>query len=231
MKRVLYLFAIAILLGTCVSAASITIGTFDVDANATFFQQSSNDNCSFSGAAPGCTADSFLPAIIDLSTYGLTAGDELQLIVNGSFCYIGTGTGTLCGTGPLGGIFDTSGTDLLANNVQNRLPNSVNAGLPEIVNSNYNTYYGNKSTTTPNDFYICGSVDMPHCTGDDGTTLIIPAGANYLYIGVLDSFYADNTGDLSVTINEITPDAPEPATFVLLGFGLAAIGLRKLRRA
>lgn len=229
MKKVLGLIAMALLGSALASATTVItpIGTFDVSANATFFEQSSNDNCSSPFAVSGCTANLFTPTIIDLSTYGLVAGDELQLITNGTICW----SDSDCGTWPLGGIFDKNGNDLLPNTVQNRLPNSVNAGLPDISNSLYNTYYGNINTTIPNDFYICGTgtVPLPECSGTSGTDVYIPAGAQYLYVAVLDSFYADNTGTLSVTVNEITNVVPEPGAYGLVLSGLAAITFLRRR--
>jgi hypothetical protein len=236
MKRVLVLLAVLWVLCAAASATTTLLGTYDVSANGTFFEQSAGDNCSFSNAVAGCQSSFFNPTVI-----AVTPGEELQLITNGSgsFCYLGIGG--LCGGGPLGGVFDSSGTDLLAPSVQNRLPNQVASTLPGIVNSNYNTYYGNMNTTIPDDFYICGLVAMDHCAGTAGTTVVVPTGANFLYLGVLDSFYADNTGNLSVTVNLITSDgpgtgptgplAPEPAVYILTLTGLSALAALRLRRA
>jgi hypothetical protein len=83
-----------------------------------------------------------------------------------------------------------------------------------------NTYFGNVNTTIPNDFYIP--------TGA-GITLVVPAGANYLVLGIVDSYYSDDSGNPMVTVNEITPpippqsSVPEPATLGFFGIGAAAL--------
>jgi hypothetical protein len=90
-----------------------------------------------------------------------------------------------------------------------------------------NTYYGNVNTTIPNDFYIP--------TGN-GITVMAPIGAAYLVIGVLDSYYADNSGILSFQIIDLgggsggppPPATPEPATLGLFAIGMA--GLVAFRR-
>jgi PEP-CTERM motif-containing protein len=67
-----------------------------------------------------------------------------------------------------------------------------------------------------------------------GETFVVPTGATNFYLGFADGnpgftgtvgAYADNTGSLNVSILA----APEPATFGLIGLGLASIGLLRKR--
>ena len=171
----------------------------------------------------------FLPTII-----AVTPGDTLQLIVTSTTaCYE---QGSTCINQPLGGVFDVSNTDLLASNNQNRLPNQVSvSGLPNIQDPNLNTYYDangifdgvHLNTQIPDDFYICGNVAMVDCTGTNGTTVVVPTGANYLYVGALDSFYADNSGTITLTVDDTL--SPEPATWTLMlgGLGVTAAYYRR----
>ena len=229
MVRVLVLLAVTLALSTAASANTITLGTYDVSANSTFLEQSSNDNCSSGLAVSGCQASYFDPTII-----AVTPGETLQLIMGGSACYIGVSSG--CAIEPLGGVFDTTDTDLLSSNHQNRLPNQVASGLPNIQDPNFNTWYGDLNTQIPDDFYICGTVAAPDCTSTTGTIVVVPATAEYLYVAALDSFYADNKGDLTVTVNEIVtdpPSVPEPASWTLMlgGLGLMAAYCRRPQRS
>lgn len=224
MKKVLVLFAVAIALSTGALATSIvTLGTFSVSATSTFLQQDINDNCFSVLAAPVCDST---PTVIPV-----TPGEELQLIVNGEACY--TAMTMNCHLQPLGGVFDTVATDLQPPTYQNRVPNQVPSGLANITDPDFDSWYGHYNTMIPDDFYICGLVAMMDCTSTSGTTVVVPAGAYYLYVGVLDSWYSDNVGDLSVTVNEIeNPNTtPEPASAMLMLGGLCAAAAYHRRRA
>ena len=83
-------------------------------------------------------------------------------------------------------------------------------------------------TTIPDDFFI---------PLGPGASIVVPVGAEYLVVGVLDSFYADNTDpgnslgvDLKVdpTYDFGDSGVPEPSTVLLLLSGLA--GLYAFRR-
>jgi PEP-CTERM motif-containing protein len=105
-------------------------------------------------------------------------------------------------------------------------------GLPAqpLVTNNVflDSFFGNVNTTVPNDFYI------PTGTG---ITVVVPAGVSFLAVGILDSYYADDSGNPTVTINETAPPdppdppgVPEPATLGLFGIGAGALlALRRYR--
>jgi hypothetical protein len=162
----------------------------------------------------------------------VTPGEELQLIINGELCY--TGTTSNCHPQAVGGVFDSIPTDLQPSYYQNRLPNQIPSGLPNITDPAFNTWYGHYSTVIPDDFYICGTVVMMDCTSTTGTNVVVPAGAHYLYMAALDSWYSDNFGDISVTVNEIEPTqgtTPEPASAMLMLGGLCGAAVYYRRRA
>jgi len=224
MKQVLSIFLLLVISCLCVSAGTVTLGTFSVNSQSSFLYEDSTDS-------------QIGPLFIDLScTTGVTtncvnapAGSTLQLIGLGGLCFFTFQNGACPGgESPafLGGAFD-SNTSLLASSSLNpatsvnRLTGSINAGVPNVSQTYLRTFYGNVDTTIPNDFFIPTGL---------GLTIVVPAGAQYLVVGVLDSLYSDNTGNLSVEINQITSSVPEPATFGLLAAGLGGLALLQRRR-
>ncbi len=243
MKRVLVV--LAALLTLCAGGYASTI-TYNVSANSTFLYQTFNDFCGNSAVAvPGCQAGNFAPTII-----AVNPGDTVILTEGGGACYSGVSQGIPqgCVNEPLGGIFDSSDTDLLSSSHLDRFQTSVNAGLPGITDSSFNTYYAANgyftgvgvNTQIPNDFYICGPGSIPDCS-TTSTTVVVPNGAYFLYVAALDSFFADNSsnpnGGLTVTVTDLPahhdlppPSVPEPSTWALMLTGLGLTGLVRLRR-
>jgi len=70
-------------------------------------------------------------------------------------------------------------------------------------------------------------IGVPYVIGDN-RTLIVPAGATQLQLGAEDSYFADNSGSVNISVTE----TPEPSTLVLLcvgAVGLVGYGLRRRR--
>jgi len=206
-------------------ASTITLGTFAVNPQSTFLYQTSNDNnvAALFISLTGCTGSN-APCV------SAPAGTTIQVIALGNLCYF-SGTGCTEYPAALGGAFDSnnvlvSSASLTGGNVD-RLTGTVNApGTEDISHVSYfNTFFGNIDTTIPNDFVIP--------TGN-GIAVVVPTGANYLVVGVMDSYYADNSdplNNLGVQINEFVPAVSEPATLGLLATGLGAFAfLRRERR-
>jgi hypothetical protein len=79
-------------------------------------------------------------------------------------------------------------------------------------------------------------VGTPFVVGD-GTTVTVPVGASALQLGVNDDYYYDNAdapdNPLTFSVSDLgngTTQTPEPATFVLVGGALLAIGYRRSKR-
>ncbi len=65
-----------------------------------------------------------------------------------------------------------------------------------------------------------------------GATVVVPAGATYLIIGVLDSAYADNSspsGSLGVTISDPFSSIPEPSSYAFMLGGMGALWILRRR--
>jgi hypothetical protein len=84
------------------------------------------------------------------------------------------------------------------------------------VGPDYPGYLAELMGTFADDGVIVGS---PFLLGDGPTTIIVPAGANQLLLGVNDGSYSDNGGSLTVDVSQ---GAPEPSSFVL---GFTTVGL------
>ena len=212
------LYAVA---GTA-AAGTITLGSFVVNPGATFLQQSAMDNCSYITASAQCTGSSFFdPTRINLLglSQAVNPGDTIQLTVSGLECYIGT----TCSAPPnIAGIFSQTSAFDPTNTHPNRVTNAVaTPGITNVVTSMYIVGGPSVDNTLSQDFKISGL---------NGLTVVVPSLAQYLFIGIYDSFYADNTGNVTITLSETTVSAsPEPATYVLVLAGLGALAVGRMR--
>jgi hypothetical protein len=222
------LFLLGLAVSSIAGSFALPDGPFSVSAGGTFLQQSSNDNCSFITATAQCISSPstfFQPTVIDLTGLeGVQIGDLLSITVSGSMCFYSL----VCNAPPtIGGIFSSTNS-LLSSNNANRVPNAVGTQGSDnqnpVTTSTYFALNGSSvsavNNTNPLDFGIpTGSTTMVHVT------------AEFLFLGVLDSFYADNSGTISVSITDThaTTVTPEPASYLLVlgGFGALALA-RKL---
>ena len=195
---------------------------------------------SFVLADTGTGGEGYLPDEPDDPLWvAVTPNTTITIVAVGDICYAGTdpdgtldqpcyaigsqGLQTASETpAELGGVFTQTNQLLDDTNLQ-RLPTAVSSGLPAYTDPYYTTFYfdRNVSTVNPFDFLI------PY---GSGVTVTVPADANWLYLGVYDSYYKDNTdpsGTLGVLISTLAP-VPEPATAALMLAGLS--GMLALRR-
>jgi hypothetical protein len=204
-------------------AGPISEGSVNVSPGGTFLDQSANDTCSYVTHSVQCTGAAFFaPTFVDLTALNtpVNGGDTLFLFITGNICYLGAN----CGTPNLGGIFSSTNTFLDSTHL-NRVQNSISAGGSGYVTATYFSLDGTTNTaannTNPNDFIIPGGTSF---------SIVVPNGAKFLVLGVYDSFYADNSGNISVGLSVIQSATPEPGTYLLIAGGLAALGfIRKFR--
>ncbi|NBC32837.1 MAG: beta-propeller fold lactonase family protein [Alphaproteobacteria bacterium] len=151
--------------------------------NATFLRVADADN-----GAEG-------PLVLDLAEIGYTAGDVLRLSTLGDFARSASFSDD---ADTLVGLFSTTDT-LLDGGERARVPGAIDAG--EDVESSP-TFFGSLETDIPEDFEITG----------DGVDVAVPAGASYLFVGVLDNLLEDNLDaddDLGLALVPGMPDDDE----------------------
>lgn len=168
------------------SAAELAQGSYPVDPKASFLHTSSND-----AAAP--------PTIVNLTNAGFEPGDTLKVSIEipSSFSYVGCGGPFVETASQVGllGVFSSSNT-LQAPSVLNRVPDAIDAGTDVQTGT---TYFYSEPTDIPEDFRIYPPSEF---------LIEIPAGATHLFLGVSDSYYADNCGTLSVPLIQVDTSPP-----------------------
>jgi hypothetical protein len=217
MKRSVFFFAAMIIAGGMASATSL--GFFAVSPQGNFLEQAPIDVCSEYNIA-GCN---MTPTFINLTALGVTAGESLTITDVGGLCVYDAQGCTVYPASAfnMGAVFSSTDT-LLPVNVENRVPDQIAPGAGALLvgtNPNIFAIAGNIDTAIPDDFYI-------------SATVIVPQGANYLIVGVLDSAYADNSSTL-LGVNLSVPDSPEsvtpePTSYAMMLGGLGALWM--LRR-
>ncbi len=153
------------------------------------------------------------PLFINLGLLGLTPGMDISLQTLGDSCfYVGNPCPELAM--PLGAIF----TDMAAVNSDETLlyrTSSIQNINGDPIGGTNLTYPGGLATDIPWDFAVP--------TGAP-TIVTIPTGATFLAVGVIDSWYDDNSdtdGDLGISIEAAA--VPEPGTLMLLVPGLGLL--------
>jgi len=152
---------------------------------------------------------------VSLSSLGLQPGDEISMQAFGDFCYYASNCFKfIVPPSPILGLFSTSST-LLSSSLLNRVPGAIGGvGTPAFSGP---TYSGNLPTDIPQDFLI---PQIPR-----STDITIPAGANFLFLSVIDSLYSDNVDrdqevGVSISVDSQPSSVPEPSTLVLVSCGV-----------
>jgi hypothetical protein len=159
---------------------------------------------------------------INLSSIpGAVGGATLKMDSVGGLCFVGA---TTCQLTALGAVFSVDSTTAASSNTLQRVLTAVGppSGILDLATPN--TVGGNLSTNFTGDFSVPnGSI----------LSVVIPATAHFLAVGVVDSRYSDNGiwegHPLGIELE--VSSIPEPGTLVLLasGFGLLCAFLRKRR--
>lgn len=131
------------------------------------------------------------PTIVDLSLAGFQPGDELKLTyqVNQPFCFNTNASPIQYAEPIILAVFSSSSVLLPAQSLR-RVPDAIKAG-DEVRTGPAGPVDQSEPDDLAEDFQILPAT---------GTTIRIPDGATHLFLGVADSFYKDNAGELSITI-------------------------------
>jgi 6-phosphogluconolactonase (cycloisomerase 2 family) len=150
-------------------------------------------------APPGVPDIPDAPLIIPLASLGIQPGNvisgmavgDMADCAVGSFCFGEVFNQFTCA------VFSTSNTLLSTGGTINRVPGAITPDFTTAFPcSTPTTLNGNLPTDIPQDFALFGE------------RVIVPPGAAYLFVGVIDTFYSDNSdpnGDFGV---EITVNSP-----------------------
>jgi hypothetical protein len=191
----------------CFAYGEAQATTISIDPLKTFLF-TNNDPWSGLGSVAGSVP-------IALGDLGISGGDTVRLEMLGDWYdghagYSGN-VSSLDVVSEMIGVFSNSST-LLAPNMLNRVPGSLDAGLSM---TSWNTLFGNLSTDIPYDF------------GITNTLVQVPFGATHLFVAAHDIYYSDNSdpdGDFGVRINRIA-SVPEPSTALLVMLALVVFCL------
>jgi hypothetical protein len=183
---------LACLTGAC---AGPVLGTYSVSANGTFLERGPHDDCSFGMASKPCNPSEFAPTVVQLSTLGLFGGMAIQIEGLGDFCFTGDpATCQLYGAYLVGAFSATNHLNVLGNQ---RLPDLVaytagglNGGVA--AGKDLQVYYGGNMIQGLNGVNGAGSPSDFMLEKNNIVTLIIPQGAQYLFVGVLHSRICDS---------------------------------------
>jgi len=166
------------------------------------------------------TGDLDAPSTPTIIFLGSGVSGELLLQPTGSYSVAGPTQ-----TGKFWAVFSSTNTLLPNNGVLNRVPGAIDIGSP--LNSTAITapsFYGAVPMDIAQDFFV----------PDAGLAVIVPNGAQYLFVGTPDSFFADNSTPNPATLGlHASITAPEPATVAMLACGLVSLlaAARRRRKA
>ncbi len=179
---------------------------------------------------PGLIPDGITPLVIDLQTVGglgLSTGSVINLFAEGDMCF---SNGTSCMSPSFGGVFSSSALFESNHFTLNRVINALSAPSGTTDAATGTTSVGSFNTNISQDFMIFQG---------SGTQITLPniSTYRYLFVGILDSLYSDNTDggtlpvDLQLRLTAASSAIPEPGTYGLMLSGLGALlAFRRYRK-
>jgi len=175
------------------------------------------------------------PEIILLSSLGIIPGDTITLSAQGAICF---NLACTPDTNPtFDGAFSSSDVLLDASNLD-RIPGIIGGSAPPPGATPVYTglTYDGLTTDIAQDFSIPPPFNL---SSPASTSIVVPAGAVYLFLGISDSLYSDNsyastqdTTPLGVNLTFTDPPpVPEPGTIGLTLGGLAVMASLARKRS
>lgn len=163
--------------------SAIELFSTPLDPKSTFLRASNNDS-------------PLPPLIVDLASINIVPGDILALQGSGDFAYQSRDPEN--GISLIGAF--SSSSNITDKNSLNRISDAIDAGIDTL---SPNTFFSNLSTDIAEDFSI-----TPDGIGGEPIVVEVPEGASFLFVGVNDSLFFDNSDsddNLAFAISKVVP--------------------------
>ncbi len=151
------------------------------------------------------------PAMVDLQAFGFLPGDNICISFKGEVCNdAGWDSRPLVYRDVTGliGVFSMN-SQLLSVGEEHRVPGAIDGGMYDADTGT--THFNQEPTDIPEDFSIKPKT---------GSWIEVPRNARFLFISQADSYFQDNKGSITVTIEKDTDGDGLPDSWEIYGIDL-----------